>query len=349
MRALVVEDNEIALELLRNHLTDSGYEVSVARDGREALELVRSGQFPLVISDWEMPQLNGLQLCHEIRKRQSGQYIYIILVTARNCKEDVVEGLRAGADDFISKPFNTAELCLRVRAGERILSLDSRDVTIFSLAKLAESRDPQRGDRLERMREYSGILADHLFDKNKFRGQLNAQYAEMIYQTSPLHDVGKIAIPDSILLKQEQLTDVEYDLLKQHTIIGADTLEAAAKERPYAKYLNVARDIARSHHESFDGTGYPDGLKGEEIPLCARVVALADLYDALTSRCGEKDPCTHEAAIGMIREEKEKQLDPTIVDAFLATEDKFNAVRRKFSDSPDAIAAPEEVSPVSAT
>jgi len=152
MRVLIVDDDEIARDLLSEALTGAGYEVSVARNGREALEILRTGVFRLVISDWEMPEMNGLELCRRIRERHFSSYVYLILVTSRDGTDNVVEGLNAGADDFISKPFHPAELRVRVRSGMRLLSLESRNLTIFTLAKLAESRSPETGAHLERMR-----------------------------------------------------------------------------------------------------------------------------------------------------------------------------------------------------
>src|SRR5579862_5021545 len=159
MHVLIVDDDEIALELLSEALTGAGHEVSMARNGREALEILRTGLYQFVISDWEMPEMTGIELCRRIRERPFSSYVYIILVTSREGTEHVVEGLDAGADDFITKPFHPAELCVRMRSGARLLSLESRNVTIFTLAKLAESRSPETGAHLERMREYCRVLA----------------------------------------------------------------------------------------------------------------------------------------------------------------------------------------------
>ena len=146
-------------------------------------------------------------------------------------------------------------------------------MTIFSLAKLAESRDQETGAHLERMREYCRLLADQLSPQDKFREEVDSDYVQLMYMTSPLHDVGKVGIPDKILLKPGPLTAEEFEIMKRHTIIGSKTLDAALDLHPEAKFLCMARDIARSHHERFDGSGYPDGLSGEDIPLCGRIVA----------------------------------------------------------------------------
>jgi putative two-component system response regulator len=333
MRVLIVDDDDIALELLSSTLEDAGYSVEVARDGVEALEMLRSGRFQLVISDWEMPRMNGVELCRAIRKREYFGYIYFILVTAREVADDVVQGLNAGADDFISKPFDPGELCVRLRAGERILALEGRDVTIFALAKLAESRDPETGSHLERIRDYCKVLAEHLATVSPYNDVIDGDYVRTIYQTSPLHDIGKVGIPDNVLLKPGKLTYEEFEIMKTHVIIGAETLEAAAKLRSGMDFLRMARDLVLTHHERFDGTGYPNGLVGEEIPLSGRILALADVYDAITTKRVYKEASTHEVARSIIVQASGSHFDPDIVDTFLATEQKFIEIQKMFSES----------------
>ncbi|MEX2287504.1 MAG: response regulator [Planctomycetaceae bacterium] len=333
MRVLIVDDDEIALELLSETLIGSGYEVEVARNGREALEILRTGLYRMVISDWEMPEMDGIELCRRIRERHLSSYVYIILVTARDRTEHIVEGLNAGADDFISKPFQPAELCVRLRTGLRLLSLESRNVTIFSLAKLAESRSPETGAHLERIREYCRIIAQELSDDDRYRDTIDADYVHLIYLTSPLHDIGKVGIPDSVLLKPGPLTDKEFEIMKSHVLIAAETLDAAIRIQPDAEFLRMARDIALTHHERFDGSGYPHGLVAEQIPLCGRIVALADVYDALTARRVYKNALTHDVAKSIILEGNGVHFDPDIVEAFLRREDEFMTIQQRFADS----------------
>jgi len=332
MRVLIVDDDEIARDLLSEALTGAGYEVSAARDGREALEILRTGVFRLVISDWEMPEMNGLELCRRIRERHFSSYVYIILVTSRDGTDNVVEGLSAGADDFITKPFHPAELRVRVRSGVRLLSLESRNLTIFTLAKLAESRSPETGAHLERMREYCRVLAERLSHDKKYDSVIDADYVHLIYLTSPLHDIGKVGIQDSVLLKGGPLTDKEFEIMKSHVRIGADTLAAAALFQPDAEFLRMAHDIALTHHEWYDGSGYPQGLVGDEIPLCGRIVALADVYDALTAKRVYKNAFTHDVAKSVILEESGVHFDPDIVDAFLETEQEFIDIQKRFAN-----------------
>jgi putative two-component system response regulator len=345
VRILVVEDDGISAEMLENALAAFGHQVALARNGREALEMIRTGLYRLVISDWEMPEMTGIELCREIRRRQFSGYVYTILLTARAGTRSIVEGLDAGADDFLTKPFQPEELRVRIRTGERILALESREVTIFALAKLAESRDPETGAHLERIRDYCRCLAWDLSRKARFRHEVDGDYVQLIYMTSPLHDIGKVGIRDGILRKPGPLTPEEFEIMKQHTLIGSETLEAAASAHPGAKYLRMARDIARSHHEHFDGSGYPDGLEGEAIPLCARIVTLADVYDALTSKRVYKPAFEHANARQIIQENRGKHFDPDIVDAFLDNEIRFTSIREQFNsdarDKGDGLTMPE--------
>lgn len=329
MRILIVDDDELALEALSFALSDAGHEPVIAHNGHEALESLNEGACRMVISDWVMPEMDGLELCRKIRDGEFGGYIYTLLLTSRDASADIVEGLSAGADDFLTKPFNPAELRVRVQTGERILSLETRDVAIFAMAKLAESRDPETGEHLERMRSYSQIIAQHVATMPKFCERIGSDFARMIYLTSPLHDIGKVGIPDSVLLKPGRLNDREFAIMKTHATIGATTLDAAVRQYTGVAFLRLARDIALTHHERFDGSGYPSGLAGESIPLCGRVVALADVYDALTSKRVYKQAFAHDIARSIILDEKGRHFDPDVVDAFIENEDRFVAVREE--------------------
>ncbi len=334
MRILVVDDDPTIALSLEGCLRLMGHDVSLAYNGRQALELIRGGEFRAIITDWEMPELNGPDLCRKIRQRQLSSYIYVILLTGRSEHADLIAGLEAGADDFLTKPFEPEELRVRLRAAERILGLESRDLVIFSLARLAESRDSDTGAHLERIREYCRILADQLVGKPGYGQEIDADYVQTIYLTSPLHDIGKVGIPDSILRKPGRLEPHEFEIMKQHAEIGRETLEAALKAYPTAGFLQVARDIAWTHHERFDGSGYPRGLRGAEIPLCGRIVAVADVYDALTSKRSYKPALEHEVARCEIVGGYGTAFDPRMVDAFLEREADFIATNRRFSTGP---------------
>ncbi|HZL34098.1 MAG TPA: response regulator [Tepidisphaeraceae bacterium] len=333
MRVLIVDDDPIALEILRDTLGDLGHDVRSAVNGREALEVLGRDDCQLVISDWEMPQMNGIELCHAIRASASDGYIYVILLTSHDTIAERVRGLSAGADDFIAKPFEPDELRARLHAAERIVSLETRDVAIFAMAKLAESRDPETGGHLERVMNYCRVLAQQLAANGQFKDEINPEYVRLVYTTSPLHDIGKVGIPDSVLLKPGRLSEAEYEIMKTHTTIGAQTLDAAVCRFPNAKFLRMARDIAASHHERVDGTGYPNRLKGEAIPLCGRIVALADVYDALTSKRVYKNAFAHEIAKSLILKDVNTHFAPEMVDAFLAAEEAFTAIRERFREN----------------
>jgi len=333
MMILAVDDDEVSLEILRHCLAEAGHEVRTASNGRQAMDILRENPCPIVITDWEMPEISGLELCRAIRAEQFPRYVYTIVLTIHARQEDRVAGLSAGADDYISKPFSPAELLMRVKVAQRVLALETRDLTIFALAKLAESRDPETGQHLERVRNYCRMLVECLGRDGPAEYRKGPSFAMMIYQTSPLHDIGKIGIPDTVLLKPASLSDAEFEIMKNHTTIGAAALSAALEKFPEAGFLRMAKDIALTHHERFDGTGYPQGLVGHNIPLSGRIVALADAYDAMTSRrVYKKEALGHEVAKGIILEESGSHFDPEIVAAFLNGEHNFLRIREQLGD-----------------
>lgn len=338
MDVLVIDDEYSLRETVAQTLRAAGYRVTTAGSGREALDILWQGRQQLVVSDWHMPGMSGLELCRVIRNSDFRRYVYFILLTGSHETQDILDGLSAGADDYVTKPFHPRELVLRVNTGRRILRVESRDMVIFTLAKLAESRDLETGAHLERVRHYCQALARHLQHTPGFQETINDEFVRLVYETSPLHDIGKVAIPDSILLKPGRLTEQEFAVMKTHTTHAAQTLSAAVDEFPHAEFLRMAHDIALSHHERYDGSGYPRGLSGEDIPLCGRIVALADVYDALTSKRVYKAAMSHGDAKSLIVSERGRHFDPAIVEAFLSIEDKFLAIRALHSD--DGFEAP---------
>jgi putative two-component system response regulator len=334
MRILVVDDQEIDREMLASVLSDSGHDVSECGSGQEALGILHQGSVRLVITDWNMPEMTGVELCHQIRVGGLPTYVYVIVLTSRAERADRIDALSKGADDFLSKPFDPDELLLRVKVAARILSLETRHAATFALAKLAESRDPETGQHLERIRAYSWILARELATVDD---RIDTSFIENIYLTSPLHDIGKVGIPDSVLLKPDSLTSREYEIMKTHPTIAARTLDATLEQYPEIAYFQMARDIAVSHHEWFDGSGYPEGLRGEEIPLAGRIVALADVYDALTTKRVYKEVVEHEVAKRVILDESGSHFDPKVVEAFLRVEEQFIQVGQLYNDRHAAV------------
>ncbi|MCJ7686916.1 MAG: response regulator [Desulfobacteraceae bacterium] len=346
MKILIVDDELVSRKKMDLLVRSLGYETLVASDGVEGWEAWKKERARLVITDWMMPRMDGLELCRRIREAEGSQYIYIIMVTSREDVNDLVRGMDAGADDFITKPFIKEELAVRIRAGQRISSFQTRDIVIFSLARLVESRDSETGNHLERIRHYSKALTTGILELDNPPKEIDTLFLDNIFLTSPLHDVGKIGIPDYILLKPGRLDDKEFQIMKKHSVIGFNTLNEALEKYPKADYLRMSAEIALSHHEKFDGTGYPNGLKGEEIPLSARIVALADVYDALISRRIYKEAYQHDMAKSIIEKERGNHFDPIVVDAFLSLEDKFIEIAERFSKNQNGFVPLQRISGV---
>ena len=331
---LVVDDEPTSRITLKATVEQFGYSCDAVCSGEEAVAALTDRHYSIIISDWEMPGMSGLDLCHHLRSTNKTGHVHFILLTSNNTPDHIVKGFEAGADDFMTKPFNPAELRLRMRIADRIRSLDTMGVTVFALAKLAESRDPETGAHLERVRSYSRTLARQM----KLMGhwaEIDEEFIRLMFLTTPLHDIGKVAIPDCVLLKPGQLNDAEFEIMKSHSLAGAETLAAALQMQPGNQYLTIAHDITRSHHERWDGSGYPDGLSGEDIPLCARIMAVADVYDALTSKRVYKDAMPHTVACGVIREGIGSHFDPRIIEAFEVVCDEFARIRAQHDDEPE--------------
>ena len=331
MKVLIADDELVSRTKLEKHVSSLGHQAIVATNGKEALSLWIKNRPDLVISDWVMPEMNGIELVREIKRLQGSNYCYIIMITSQSETQDLVTGMEAGADDFLAKPFIKEELTVRIKAGERIINFESRDIVIFSMACLAEARDSDTGNHLERIRYYSKILAEDIAREEKL-DQLTPIFIDNIFLTSPLHDIGKIGIPDFVLLKPGQLDDKEYKIMQKHTSIGFEALNTAIDKYPNAEYLKMSAEIAFYHHEKYDGSGYPNHIKGDEIPLSARIVALADVYDALVSRRIYKSALPHDTAKSIITSERGCHFDPLVVDAFLRCEDKFMEILERFSN-----------------
>jgi len=362
---LVVDDNEDNTFLYESIISSHGYNVIIANDGKEALDKINLGEaeIDLVLSDIMMPKIDGLGVTKALKENARTRNIPVILLTAgKREREDVANGLDIGADDYLIKPVDSIELMARLRSHLRVKKLQddlseanrrlgvmneqleqlveeraieimlTRDAAIFGLAKLAERRYPETGDHLERIREYTKALANELRKYDRFKGGIDNDFVALIYQSSPLHDVGKVGIPDRILLKPGKLTPEEFEVMKTHTTIGGDSLAAAERSFAGKSFLSMGRDIAYFHHERWNGKGYPKGLSGADIPLSARIMALADVYDALVSKRVYKDAMDHDTARKMIFEEEGQHFDPDIVQAFRKIEDAFLEIRSKYRE-----------------
>jgi response regulator RpfG family c-di-GMP phosphodiesterase len=219
---------------------------------------------------------------------------------------------------------------------------NARMATILGLAKLAEYRDEGTGTHLERIREYAKLLAEELAKNPKYAGHITPEYVDDIYQSSILHDIGKVGIPDAVLLKPDKLSDEEFDVIKRHTILGGDAITAIEAKIEGKSFLALGKEIAYNHHEKWDGSGYPRGISGEGIPLSARIIALADVYDALTTRRFYKEAFSHKRSRQMIVDLKGTHFDPEVVDVFWALEDEFNRIRRENQENETELMQPLE-------
>jgi putative two-component system response regulator len=336
MRILIADDDRVTSALVGRTLVQEGYDVTAVADGDAALAALAGGEFRVLISDWEMPGLTGPELCRRVRRMDTG-YVYVIMLTSRSGTSNIIEALSAGADEFLSKPVEASELLVRIRTGMRLISMETREMALFALAKLAESRDNETGAHLERVREYSRLLARALADRG--HDGVDDEFVRNIYLTSPLHDIGKVGIPDAVLLKPARLSDREFEIMKGHTLIGAETIDAVLRVSPGAEFLKMARDIALTHHEQWTGGGYPRGLRGDTIPLSGRIVAIADVYDALTSKRIYKGAYPHEIARGIIADGAATHFDPRLVDVFFGLEPHVQAIYDRYAVPPVSLAA----------
>ncbi|OHB49613.1 MAG: hypothetical protein A2Y10_15595 [Planctomycetes bacterium GWF2_41_51] len=322
-----------------NPSTDS-FELDCAFDGHGALEKIveaaRVGKpYAMAFVDMRMDSnWDGLETIEKLWKVQPSLQVVICTAYSDHSWSEITAKLGQTERFLIlKKPFDSIEArqmaCALTEKWELLNNLDklvqertvqiseTRDIAVFVLASLAESRDPETGEHLERIRSYSHILAEELRNNSPYSEWIDDKFMENLYRSSPLHDIGKIGIPDSILLKPGTLTDEEFEIMKQHSIIGAEALGSTIKTSIGESFLEMASDIAKYHHERFDGGGYPEGLKQQEIPLPARIVALADVYDALTSSRVYKLAFRPELAFTMIKEERGRHFDPLVVDAFV--------------------------------
>lgn len=344
---LIVDDTEANIDILVESLGDD-YDIRVAMDGQSALDQVAEELPDIILLDVMMPGMNGYEVCQRLKDSHDTRSVPVIFLTAMTEAQDEKKGLDLGAVDYITKPFNPGLVKARVRnhldlkrhrdhleeiVTERTMELALlQEVTIESLAALAEYRDPETGGHIRRTKNYMRLLATHLMKSNRYLDVLNEGSIDLLFKSAPLHDIGKVGVPDVILLKPGKLTDEEFAEMKKHTIYGRDAIMTALKRLGENSFLRFAREIAETHQEKWDGSGYPHGLKGEEIPLSGRLMAVADVYDALISRRVYKMPFTHSKAVAIIREGRGTHFDPVMVDAFLELQDEFRKVALEFAD-----------------
>jgi putative two-component system response regulator len=350
---LVVDDEEQVREVMRALLESLGYQVRLAVDGADALEKVGAGATDLVLMDATMPRLDGIETVRRLKQDEQTRIIPVIMVTGLNDLETKVRALEAGADDFLAKPLERVELQARIASLLKVKALNDqsrsyqRDLeaaveertrqledalahqrrlsleAIYRLARAAEFRDEDTGAHLRRISRYAASTARQM--------GLSERTVEAILYAAPMHDVGKIGIPDQILLKPGKLDERETQVMKMHTTIGAQILQGSI-----ADYLRLGEVIAVSHHEKWDGTGYPRGLTGAKIPLAGCVTAIADVFDALTTKRPYKEPFPVDRALAIVHEGRGRHFHPDVVDAFFAIEDEVLRIRQGDGDDAES-------------
>ncbi|MGN7612134.1 response regulator [Magnetococcales bacterium HHB-1] len=353
---LVVDDTPDNLSLLRGVLHEQ-YRVKIANSGEKALKIAHMGALPdLVLLDIMMPEMDGFEVCRHLQEDARTRDIPIIFLTAKTEIKDEQQGFELGAVDYIHKPISVPILLARVETHLKLKASQDQlknqnaileekvqlrvrqlaqlqDVTMAAMGTLAEFRDPETGNHIRRTQHYVKLLAQSLQHDPLFADYLTPSIIELLYKSAPLHDIGKVGVPDHILLKPGRLSDDEFVEMKKHAKYGHDAIISAEAflDEPES-FLQMAREIAYAHHERWDGTGYPVGLKGEAIPLPARLMAVADVYDALISKRVYKPPFPHEKAVKIILEGSGSHFDPRIVQEFEEISDQFLKISQQFLD-----------------
>lgn len=355
---LVIDDVPETLSLIAG-LLDKRYRCKVAPNGPKGLAVAEKQAPDLILLDVSMPDMDGYEVCRRLKANPGTASIPVIFLTAMDGDDNETMGFAVGGVDYITKPVSRAVLNARVEAQltlaesrrflarknemlesmvlERTRQLSSiQDVIILAMASLAESKDSDNA-HIRRVQSYTRTLALALRQNPAYRAALTDDIVDLLYKTSPLHDIGKVGVPDAVLFKPGRLTREEFDAVKRHSGYGSEALaEVERRLAAPAAFVTMAQEIALHHHERWDGTGYPMGLKGEEIPLSARVVALADCYDALISSKIYKPPYPPDEARRIIAQERGRQFDPAVVDAFFLCEYEL---RQTALSNPDSMAA----------
>lgn len=360
---LVVDDTPDNLLLISGLLKDI-YTVKTANSGQRCLEILNGNVEPdLILLDIMMPEMDGYEVCRKIKKNLTTKEIPIIFLTAKSNIEDESLGLELGAVDYITKPISPPILLARVKnhlalkASADFLRnqnefleqeiqiriqdmLAIQDATIHFVMSLAETRDPETGNHIRRTQLYVKKLAEKLSQLPRYKAILTSQYIQLLYKSAPLHDIGKIGIPDKILLKPGRFTPEEFEIMKTHTTIGYEAIIRAEKQLGIkVEFLELAKQIALGHQEKWDGSGYPLGLAGEDIPLSARLMALADVYDALISRRVYKEGMPHEVALDIMRQGRGNHFDPDVLDVFLEIEGEIREIANRYADTDKDVAS----------
>ncbi|MDR2599658.1 MAG: response regulator [Oscillospiraceae bacterium] len=349
---LIVDDIEINRIILREMLQDD-YEIVEAPGGKEALDILfgcEDADLPTaVLLDIMMPEVDGFQVLEKIKSTNTTKNIPVLFITAADSEETESKGLIAGASDYITKPFNHSIVRARVdnhislaryrHELEQLVTEKTAEVTrtyestLEVLATIIEYRNLESGAHIRRTMLLTELLIEKMLKKDKFKDALLKENIPSLIKASALHDIGKIGIPDKILLKPGKLDPTEFDIIKTHTTLGNRIIDSILTNLPDSdQYLSYAKEISHYHHERWNGTGYPTGIKGENIPLSARIVSIVDVYDALTSPRCYKDAYTHDISLNIIIDGRGTQFDPDIVDLVVEISDEFRAIEEQHRD-----------------
>ncbi len=358
---LIVDDTPENISLMSS-LLKGLYRTKVATNGEKALQIAFSDDPPdLILLDIMMPGMDGYEVCQRLKDSWKTFDIPVIFLTAKSQVEDEQKGLELGAVDYITKPISPPIVLARVKTHLQLKSVRDfladknkfleqevakrtqevniiQDVTLVAMGSLAETRDNETGKHIRRTQRYVKMLAEKLKDHPDYAHFLTNDNITLLFKSAPLHDIGKVGIPDHILLKPGKFTPEEFEIMKTHTTLGRDAILAAEAliELPVS-FLGFAKEIAYSHQEKWDGTGYPEGLSGDDIPVSGRLMAIADVYDALISRRVYKEPVAHETAVSIIKEGAGTHFDPDMVEAFFSVADQFHEIALKYADTEEDI------------
>ena len=360
---VLIADSSEAGSLVLKGLLQQDFTVYTVQQGHEVLAMARYVQPDLLLLDNQMAGLSGYEVCRQLKAEPLTQAIPVIFMADTADAEDEDQAMTLGAVDYLTRSINPKILLTRIRvhlvkaAQTKALYVDRtylefevekrarefdhlQQTTILALASLAEVRDSETGNHLRRTQNYMRTLATHLSSHPRFAAFLTPQAIDMLFKCAPLHDIGKVGIPDRILLKKGRYEPHEFEIMKAHPRLGYEALLNAQYGRRHApEFLEIAKQIVYSHHEKWDGSGYPQGLVGDAIPVPARLMALADVYDALISKRVYKDGMSHEQATRLIVEGRGLHFDPDVVDAFLSLGDAFQDIARRYADSDEELAA----------
>ena len=353
---LVVDDTPQNLALMNELLRDD-YRVLVANGGERALKMLGTGQLPdLILLDIMMPDIDGYEVLRRVKSNPLTAHIPVVFLTAKSDVDDETHGLQLGAVDYITKPISPPIVMARVKTHlalkasadffrdksdylenevvRRTHQMEAiQDVTVLAMSSMAETRDNETGNHILRTQRYVRRLAEQLQQHPRFAAVLSNDYIKLLFKSAPLHDIGKVGIPDHILLKPGKLTFEEFEIMKTHTTLGFNAIVRAERSLGTEfDFLRPAKEIALSHQEKWDGSGYPQSLAGDAIPISARLMAVADVFDALISKRVYKEPMSHDETLRIMMAGRGSHFDPDVLDAFLQVHEDFKAIAASYTD-----------------